>query len=106
VGGVPRAAALDLIGHLEDGSRGHYAGPVGWIDGAGDGRFVVGIRAMTVAGASVTLTAGVGIVAGSRPEVELRETGLKFSAVFDALAPGVPFDTSMPPPSAGGPVND
>ena len=96
VGGVPRQAALGVIDRLEDGSRGHYAGPVGWVDGAGDGRFVVGIRAMTVAAGSVALAAGVGIVSGSRPEVELRETGLKFAAVFDALAPGVPFDTSTP----------
>jgi menaquinone-specific isochorismate synthase len=101
IGGVPREAALDLIGRLEDGSRGHYAGPVGWIDGTGDGRFVVGIRAMTVTGDSVALTAGVGIVSGSRPEVELRETGLKFSAVFDALAPGVTFATFTVPGAAG-----
>ena len=97
VGGVPRQAALGLIEELEDGSRGQYAGPVGWMDGAGDGRFVVGIRAMTVDAGSVALTAGVGIVSDSRPEVELRETGLKFAAVFDALAPGVPFDTSRSP---------
>jgi isochorismate synthase len=97
VGGVPRQAALELIDQLEDGSRGPYAGPVGWMDGAGDGRFVVGIRAMTVAAGSVALTAGVGVVSDSRPEIELRETGLKFAAVFDALAPGVPFDTSTPP---------
>ena len=101
VGGVPRAAALGLIDQLEDGSRGSYAGPVGWMDGAGDGRFVVGIRAMTVGEGTVALTAGVGIVSGSRPEVELRETGLKFAAVFDALAPGVPFDTSTPPGPGG-----
>jgi isochorismate synthase len=106
VGGVPRDAALALIDRLEDGTRGHYAGPVGWMDGAGDGRFVVGIRAMTVDGTAVTLTAGVGIVSGSRPEVELRETGLKFAAVFDALAPGVPFDTSTPSGPAGVPVSD
>ncbi len=96
VGGVPRTTALGLIGRLEPGSRGSYAGPVGWMDGAGDGRWVVGIRAMTVDGATATLSAGVGIVAGSRPDVERRETDLKFTAVFDALAPGVPFDVPAP----------
>ena len=94
VGGVPRAAALDLIDRLEDGPRGTYAGPVGYLDGSGDGRFVVGIRAMTVAGATATLTAGVGVVAGSQPATERDEANLKFTAVFDALAPGIPFDTS------------
>ncbi len=96
VGGVPRDAALDLIERLEDGPRGRYAGPVGYLDGSGDGRFVVGIRAMTVAGRTATMTAGVGVVAGSRPRTERDEADLKFTAVFDALAPGVPFDTSGP----------
>lgn len=94
VGGVPRAAALGLIASLEDGPRGPYAGPVGYLDGAGDGRFVVGIRAVTLSGRTATLTAGVGVVAGSRPRTERDEAHLKFVAVFDAVAPGVPFDTS------------
>ena len=102
VGGVPRRAALDLIDRLEEGPRGPYAGAVGWMDGAGDGRWVVGIRAMTVAGATATLSAGVGIVAGSRPDVERRETDLKFAAVLDALAPGVPFDVAPPPAPVSG----
>jgi menaquinone-specific isochorismate synthase len=94
VGGVPRSVALDLIARLEDGPRGFYAGPVGYLDGSGDGRFVVGIRAMTVAGRTATLTAGVGVVSGSHPETERDEAELKFMAVFDALAPGTPFSTS------------
>ncbi len=102
VGGVPRHAALELIDRLEAGSRGPYAGAVGWMDGTGDGRWVVGIRAMTVVGATASLSAGVGIVAGSRPEVERRETDLKFTAVFDALAPGVPFDPKPPPTPVSG----
>lgn len=93
VGGVPRAAATALIARLEPTPRGPYAGPVGWIDGAGDGRWMVGIRALTVDGPTVRMTAGVGIVADSDPRTELQETGLKFRAVFEALAPGVPFDT-------------
>jgi len=94
VGGVPREAATALIGRLEPTPRGTYAGPVGWIDGAGDGRWMVGIRAVTVDGAAVRMTAGVGIVSGSDPATELLETGLKFRSVFDALAPGAPFDTA------------
>jgi menaquinone-specific isochorismate synthase len=97
VAGVPRRTATELIEELEPTPRGTYAGPVGYVDGAGDGRWMVGIRAMTVAGRSVRMTAGVGIVAGSRPETELVETRLKFRAVFDALAPGVPFDTGDGP---------
>ncbi|HEX4218854.1 MAG TPA: chorismate-binding protein, partial [Acidimicrobiales bacterium] len=88
VGGVPRQRALEVIEELETGDRAHYAGPVGWMDAAGDGRWVVGIRAATIAGHRAQLAAGVGIVEGSDPWSELRETNWKFTAVFDALAPG------------------
>jgi menaquinone-specific isochorismate synthase len=77
-----------MIGELESTARDHYAGPVGWMDAHGDGRWVIGIRAATIAGRRVRLAAGVGIVAGSDPRSELRETNWKFTAVFDALAPG------------------
>ncbi len=88
VGGVPRERALRMIGELESTAREHYAGPVGWMDAHGDGRWVIGIRAATIAGRRVRRAAGVGIVAGSDPRSELRETNWKFTAVFDALAPG------------------
>jgi menaquinone-specific isochorismate synthase len=96
VGGVPREAATELIRRLEPTPRGPYAGPVGYVDASGDGRWMVGIRAMTVDGRSVRMTAGVGIVAGSDPSIELLETRLKFSTVFDALAPGGTFITDRP----------
>jgi isochorismate synthase len=88
VGGVPRRQALQAIAELEPSDRDHYAGPVGWMDASGDGRWVVGIRAATVAGRHARLAAGVGIVERSDPASELRETNWKFTAVFDALAPG------------------
>jgi len=94
VGGVPRDVAAALIGRLEPVARGTYAGPVGWVDGSGDGRWMVGIRAATVDGASVRMSAGVGVVAGSDPRAELLETDLKLRSVFEALAPGVHLDTS------------
>jgi len=88
VGGVPRGQALRAIAELEPSGRAHYAGPVGWMDAHGDGRWVVGIRAASVAGRHARLAAGVGIVERSDPASELRETNWKFTAVFDALAPG------------------
>ena len=94
VGGVPRHRALDLISRLEPEARGYYAGAVGYVDGRGDGRWMIGIRAMTVNGAEARLTAGVGVVAGSDPRTELAETSLKLTAAFDALAPGLPFTTT------------
>jgi menaquinone-specific isochorismate synthase len=93
VGGVPAGTALPLIERLEPHARGRFAGPVGFVDGRGDGTWMLGIRSMSVRGAFARLTAGVGIVEGSDPESELLETNLKLSAVFDALAPGLPFST-------------
>jgi menaquinone-specific isochorismate synthase len=87
VGGVPTAAAVALINRLEPESRGRYAGVVGFVDGRGDGQWMLGIRAATVSGPSARLCAGVGIVDGSDPAAELVETDLKLTAVLDALAP-------------------
>jgi menaquinone-specific isochorismate synthase len=96
VGGVPTDRAIDTIDKLESDLRGTYAGPVGYVDADGDGYWVVGIRAATLHGSTARLAAGVGIVSGSEPAAELAETVLKFTAVFDALAPGLPFTTGRP----------
>ncbi|MET0803573.1 MAG: isochorismate synthase, partial [Acidimicrobiales bacterium] len=74
VGGDPRDAAIALIARLETGDRGRYAGPVGWVDGAGNGSWAVGIRSAELTGTTATLWAGVGIVADSDPVAELEET--------------------------------
>jgi menaquinone-specific isochorismate synthase len=100
VGGVPRDRALALIARLEPEPRGHYAGAVGYVDARGDGCWMLGIRALTVDGADARLVAGVGVVEGSEPRTERVETVLKLTAVFDALAPGVPFSTTGEPPQA------
>lgn len=85
VGGSPREAAVPRIRPLEGFSRGLYAGALGWINARGGGEFFVGLRAALVDGATATLFAGAGIVAGSSPEQELAETELKFRAIEEAL---------------------
>jgi isochorismate synthase EntC len=85
-----------VISDLEPQPRGTYAGPVGYVDARGDGRWMVGIRSMTIRGRQARLYAGVGIVQGSEPHIEQAETDLKLTAVFDALAPGQSFSTSAP----------
>ena len=99
VGGVPRDRALALIARLEPESRGHYAGPVGYVDARGDGCWMLGIRSATVQGRDARLAAGVGVIEGSDPRAERVESVLKLAAVFDALAPGVPFTTAAQPPA-------
>nr|WP_216848456.1 MULTISPECIES: isochorismate synthase [unclassified Rathayibacter] len=87
VAGTPTDRALDLLEELEPFDRGRYAGPVGWIDGNGDGEWAVGLRSAQVsAEGGVTAWAGAGIVADSDPDAELAETGMKFRPILDALA--------------------
>lgn len=85
VGGVPTTAALAIIDRLEPDPRGHYAGPVGYVDASGNGRWDLGIRSMTIDGRTARVAAGVGVVAGSTPAIEFAETGVKLAAVLDAL---------------------
>ncbi|HVM08893.1 MAG TPA: isochorismate synthase [Acidimicrobiales bacterium] len=85
VGGTPTAQALEWLRANEGLERGRYAGPVGWVDGEGDGSFVIGIRSAEVDASVARLFAGVGIVAGSDPEAELVETQLKLQALLAAL---------------------
>jgi menaquinone-specific isochorismate synthase len=85
VGGFPRAAACELIRTSEAEPRGWYAGPVGWFDAEGDGELFVALRSARFEGASADLFVGAGIVAGSDPVAESRETELKAKTVASAL---------------------
>ncbi|MGH9086936.1 MAG: isochorismate synthase [Acidimicrobiales bacterium] len=87
VGGVPRPQALARIGTLEAVPRGYWAGPVGWVDGSGDGEWVLAIRSVTLVDGRARVLAGAGIVAASDPRRELEETTVKLSPVLDALVP-------------------
>jgi menaquinone-specific isochorismate synthase len=87
--GTPTDRATAVIAELEGMDRGRYAGPVGWLDGRGDGEFGLALRCAELTGADggrqARLFAGCGIVAGSDPAAELAETQSKFAAVQAAL---------------------
>ncbi len=85
VAGVPTVAALTVIDRIEGDRRGRYAGPIGWVDGRGDGTYVVGIRSATITGCHAAVHAGAGIVAGSVPADELAETTAKLGTMLGAL---------------------
>ena len=85
VGGTPTATAVAYIAEVEGFDRGRYAGPVGWMDGRGDGSWAIGIRSADVADDRASMYAGVGLVAGSQPDAELAETQLKLQALLAAL---------------------
>jgi menaquinone-specific isochorismate synthase len=85
VGGWPRAEALAVQAALEGADRGRYAGPVGWVDAAGNGAWGVGIRGVQLDGTVARVFAGVGVVADSDPLAELEETRAKAQAVLGTL---------------------
>ena len=86
VGGAPWAVAAPLLPALEGFDRGWYAGPVGWVDAAGDGEFCVALRCALLRGRSARLFAGAGIVADSDPAAELAETEVKLQALLPVLS--------------------
>jgi menaquinone-specific isochorismate synthase len=83
--GAPRRAAMSFIRTHEGFSRGRYGGPVGWVDADGDGEWAIALRCALLEGDTARLFAGAGIVAGSRPSVELEETQMKLEAMLVAL---------------------
>lgn len=85
VAGSPRAAALAWIAEREPGDRGWYAGPLGWMTAGGDGDFAVGLRGAFLSGRRALLAAGAGIVPGSDPSLEWKETEEKLTVMRDAL---------------------
>lgn len=84
-GGIPRHLVSSLLRTYEPFDRGWYAGPLGWIDGQGNGEFVVAIRSALLKGDEALLYAGCGIVAGSDPEREYEESCLKLKSMLWAL---------------------
>jgi isochorismate synthase len=89
IGGVPREGALSVIHADEPFSREFFGGAFGWFDQDGNGEFVLGIRGATIEGSSFSITAGAGVVEGSTPEGEDRETTTKLSSILDAVLPGM-----------------
>jgi len=85
VGGDPTDLALEVMAAEEALDRGRYAGPVGWTDAAGNGRWAVGIRSAEVEGRWARVFAGNGIVADSDPDAELAETRAKLQALLGVL---------------------
>jgi menaquinone-specific isochorismate synthase len=86
--GTPTPVASTAISELEQMDRGRYAGPVGWMDAAGDGEWGIALRCGALDAEDpkrIRLFAGCGVVAGSDPDSELAESDAKFVPMRDAL---------------------
>lgn len=84
--GTPTQVAGALIRKLEHLDRGPYAGPVGWLDAAGNGEWGIALRGAVIESRdTLRLYAGCGIVDGSQPEAELAETWAKFRPMLESL---------------------
>ncbi|MGJ9450666.1 isochorismate synthase [Actinotignum sp. GS-2025a] len=84
--GQPTALARDILTDVEHMDRGRYAGPVGWVDAAGNGEFGIALRGGQITGNLITLYAGGGIMPQSVPEAEFAETEAKMLPMLSAVA--------------------
>lgn len=86
--GTPTLTAARVIDALEGLDRARYAGPVGWINAAGDGEWCIGLRSAEVSPTDPTrlrLFAGCGIVAASEVDAEWAESEAKLEPMRRAL---------------------
>ena len=84
--GTPTKTAGAVIEDLERMDRGLYAGPVGWLDGAGNGEWGIALRgAVQLDAHRARVSAGCGIVAESDPRAELAETWAKLRPMLESL---------------------
>jgi anthranilate synthase component 1 len=90
VSGAPKIRAIEILDELEPEARGFYAGATGYLSFSGDLDACITIRTLfvreTEAGREVSVTAGAGIVADSRPELEEKETVNKAAGMLAAVA--------------------
>jgi salicylate biosynthesis isochorismate synthase len=83
--GQPKREARDWLTLAEPLERGWYTGAAGILEPDLSGELWVLLRCAELSGDSARLYAGAGIVAGSDPLAEWRETGHKLAAIATAL---------------------
>lgn len=80
--GIPKSDTINFIKKNEDYSRGLYTGILGWFNLNGEGEFFVPLRSALLKKKNVYAFAGSGLVEGSDPTVEYKETELKFEPIL------------------------
>ncbi|HEY9128301.1 MAG TPA: anthranilate synthase component I family protein [Sulfurovum sp.] len=83
--GAPKIEAMKLIAKYEGLKRGFYSGSVGYFSFDGNMDSAIAIRTSLIKPDSITLQAGAGVVADSKPELEYLEVKNKLGALLSTL---------------------
>jgi anthranilate synthase component 1 len=83
--GAPKIKAMELIAKFEKLKRGFYSGSVGYFAFDGNMDSAITIRTSLIQKDKITLQAGAGVVADSKPELEYLEVNNKLSALIATL---------------------
>lgn len=83
--GAPKIKAMELIAKFEKLKRGYYSGAVGYFAFNGNMDSAIAIRTALIQDDKVTLQAGAGVVADSKPELEFLEVNNKLGALKATL---------------------
>ncbi len=83
--GAPKIRAMQIIHELEQEPRGAYGGAVGYVSYDGNMDLAITIRTLEIAGGTVSVQAGAGIVYDSEPEREFAETCQKARGMQKAV---------------------
>jgi anthranilate synthase component 1 len=83
--GAPKYRAMEIIDENEKTKRGFYSGAIGFLGFNGDFNHAIMIRSFLSKNNTLHYQAGAGIVAGSIPEMELKEVDNKIAALRKAI---------------------
>jgi anthranilate synthase component 1 len=83
--GAPKIRAMEIIADLEPERRGCYGGSLGYVAFGGNMDMAITLRTIVIAGGTVYVQAGAGVVADSVPAREFQETLDKAGAMFAAV---------------------
>jgi len=83
--GAPKIKAMELIAQYEGLKRGFYSGSVGYFAFNGNMDSAIAIRTSLINSEGITLQAGAGVVADSKPELEYLEVKNKLGALLATI---------------------
>jgi len=84
--GAPKIRAMEIIHELESEPRGAYGGALGYVSYDGSMDFAITIRTLEIAGGTIAIQAGGGVVYNSDPQKEFEETCHKARGMQKAVA--------------------